>query len=119
MSKLVLYNPRPNVAQDTKGWKKFTIPNQSMTLQEILRRFVKREPLPLEHEGTFYDGEYDLEKLSKADRTEQDEVLSNVRDTVKRLKDDISQNEAKEKAAKKARIEAKKAEKLKQQDPKV
>lgn len=87
MSKLVLYNPRPRVGQDCSKWKKMTVPNQSMTLKEILRRFIKRESLPIVKEGTYHESDYDLEKLARADFTEQHEVLEEIKvDVAKKRK---------------------------------
>lgn len=77
----------PRVFEDNSKWsKKVVIPNQSMTLSEILRRFVKREPLPVSQEGIYHEGEYDLEKLAKEDFVVKDEVLDEVKKTVARRK---------------------------------
>lgn len=85
MKKLICYPSVVIKGQSFKGKKKVTIPAQSMKLSEIIRRFVKREPLPAEREGVYDDRhDYDLEKLAKADRTIQEEVLEEVKATVKR-----------------------------------
>lgn len=102
-----LYSVPSRKAQSFKGVKNVVIPMQSMTLQEILRRFVKRESLPSQKEGVYEDRyDYDLEKLAKADRVEQDEVLSD-------LKTEVSRHRGRYDTLLKEREEA-----LKQKDPK-
>lgn len=77
MKKVVLYPKLPRVGQDLSHVKSQVVPNQSMTLQEIIRRFIKKEPLPQMKEGVYNEEyDYDLEKLSKADRTEQEQVIA-------------------------------------------
>lgn len=72
--------------QSFKGVKKHVVPNQSMTLHEIIRRFIKREALPVSHEGTYEDRyDYDLEKLANEDLTVKDEVLQEFRALAKKL----------------------------------
>lgn len=86
MSKLVLYNPPPRVSQDCSGWSQHTVPNQSLSLREIIKRFVRREPLPMSKEGTYFEGDYDLEKLGSSDITEKHEVLEDLKKDTERKK---------------------------------
>lgn len=84
---------------------------QSLSLKEIVRRFVRRESLPLSHEGTYNDlYDYDLEKLAKEDMTVQDEVLSELREKVKTLDLKVKADQAtlneKQRAAKEAEYQA-------------
>lgn len=66
-----------------------------MSLQEILRRFVKRESLPQMKEGIYEDRyDYDLEKLAKADRTVQDEILDVLKSDIKAQRDKLGKEEA-------------------------
>jgi len=66
--------------------KKVVVPMQSMSLREILRRFVRKESLPVSHEGTYEDRyDYDLEKLAHEDLTVKEELLSEFRQRVKDL----------------------------------
>jgi len=105
MKKTICY---PEVARRPQSFKKsrvYVIPNQSMTLQEIIRRFVKREPLPQQKEGIYNEGEYDLEKVAKADMVEQDIILEEVKKDV----------EVKRKRAKKVQEDI---ERAMQKDPK-
>lgn len=61
-----------------------------MSLREIVKRFVRREPLPVSHEGQYEDRFGDLEKLKNADITEQF-------DRVEELKQQIAAFEKREK----------------------
>lgn len=94
--------------------KRRTVPNSAISLQEMLRRFIRREPLPVEKQGVYVEGQYDLEKIGSLDRVEQDELLSVLRsDTaVKKQKVD-DYYKAKEEEAIAAKILAKQ-----QSDPK-
>jgi len=101
MRKAVLYPTVPRVRLAARG-KRRTLPNQCMSLAEMFRRFVRREPLPQEKQGTFYEGEYDLEKVAKMDRVEQEEILDELKQATTR-----AEKYVREKAAK---ITAEKAE---------
>lgn len=106
--------PKVNLAgQSFKGSKKFVVPSQSMTLKEILRRFVRKESLPISQEGVYDDRyDYDLEKLAKEDITVREEVAEEMREKTKKLKVKIDEEaSAKKDAMSKARA-AKKAELL-------
>jgi len=89
MKKMTLYPLVPRKGQDFTKSKKYVVPNQSMTLKEILRRFVKKESLPALKEGVYIETDYDLEKLSKADLTEQHEVIEELKKKVKRKKKEV------------------------------
>lgn len=77
--------------QSYKGEKKVAVPSQSMTLKEILHRFVRRERLPVEHEGVYSERLGDLEKLQHEDisvRMERAaELKNNIATAQKRMKD--------------------------------
>lgn len=81
----------PVKGQSFKGTKRCTVPNQSMSLREIVRRFIRRESLPVSKEGVFEERFGDLEKLSK-----QDIVIQ--MDKVAELKGQIADFEKREKA---------------------
>lgn len=105
-----------------KGVKRVTVPNQSMTLAQILKRFVKRESLPLEKEGFYEDRyDYDLEKIQREDLVVKDEIMESVKSDVKAKDAKHKQAVATEKDAMKRAQAAKKAELYeefkKQQDP--
>lgn len=97
MKKVTLYPHVPRKGQSFKGVEKHVVPNQSMSLQEILRRFVRKESLPAQKEGTYHESEYDLEKLAKADLTEQHEVIEELKKKVKRKKKEVDDYQAEQK----------------------
>lgn len=82
---VMLYDPAPEELHYADG-PIHTVPNQSMSLKEILRRFIKREALPVEKEGVYFESEYDLEKLRHEDITVKHEVLAEVKKDVERKK---------------------------------
>lgn len=104
MRNVYLYPPVKVVGQSFAGVQKQVVPKQSMSLREILKRYVRREAIPGTTEGVYEERFGDLEKLSKADIVEQME-------TVQILKDKISDVRKKESdridAAKKAEEEKK------------
>lgn len=59
------------IGQDFSKEKSVTVPQQSMTLREIIKRFVRGESLPISKEGTYEERMGDLEKLARADITVQ------------------------------------------------
>jgi len=86
-----LYKTVEVKGQSYKGVKKVTIPSQSMTLKEILKRFVRREQLPIEKQGIYTTRFGDLEKLALEDITVQVDRAKEIRDYIsqakKRMKD--------------------------------
>lgn len=65
-----LYPSRPVVGQDLSREKIVTVPNQSMSILDILRRFTRKEALPILDKEAFYvEGRGDLEKMNKQDLT--------------------------------------------------
>jgi len=75
---IMLYNPAPRVPDMYKG-KQLTVPKQVMSLQEMFRRFVRREPLPQEKLGVYIEGEHDLEKVARMDMVDQQELLDELK----------------------------------------
>lgn len=58
-----------------------TKPNESMSLNEIISRFMRGEALPVGQDGEYFEGEEDLEKLKKmdiVDRTEYKERMTKI-----------------------------------------
>lgn len=83
-------SPSLGVGCDPKKRPKLVVPNQSMSLREILTRFVRQEALPVEHKGVFgsdgsidpeSDSEFniDQEKAKGWDLTEKDDFAEKVR----------------------------------------
>lgn len=88
MRKIALYNTaRPIIGKSFKHCKCVVVPNQSMTLRDILIRFTRREALPVEKEGSYTEGYGDLEKLARKDITEQLEVAEDLGRKVKAYRD--------------------------------
>lgn len=105
--------------QDFTGVKRVTIPNQTMSLKEMFKRYVRREPLPVEKQGVYVETDYDLEKVSKMDRVDQEEIYQEMKAKADSLENEIKKEDSKIKAAKKQKAEAQKAEAQKAQtDPK-
>lgn len=95
--------------QSFYGVKKKVVPNQSMTLKDIIKRFIKHESLPVIKEGFFAetDGDVDLEKFVHEDPTVKHDILQQQKERVKghKAKADDEHKSAMQKAR-----EAKKAE---------
>lgn len=72
-----------------KHVKRCTVPNQSMSLREIVRRFVRRESLPLYNEGLYEERFGDLEKISKTDMVEQFEIIADLKAKIAAYNDRI------------------------------
>lgn len=96
--------------QDYSNVVDLTIPDQSLSLQDILERFTRNETLPVDMGGEFGDEDFDnplnvdLEKMGRADLTEKADYYNALEQLKKRYK-------AQEKAeADKAEAIAKKAE---------
>lgn len=86
-----LYDAKPIVGQSFVGCKRMTVPKQSLSLREIVRRFVRRESVPVSQEGLYETRFGDLEKLSKGDIYDQMEH-------VELLKSQIAEGTARENA---------------------
>lgn len=114
------------------------VPNQSMSLREMLQRFVRKEPLPVAHSGHYgSDGEIDpdsdsefnidQEKAKGWDLTEKEEFADKVRakhaewhaleQEKKRKEKAEAELKAKAEWEKKVRIEARKLAKKAGQKP--
>lgn len=96
--------------QDFSKVVDMTVPDQSLSLQEILERFVRNEPLPIGKGGEYDDDadldnplSIDLEKIARADMTEVMEYYNALEDLKKRY-------DAQEKKAAQEKAEADKLE---------
>jgi len=79
-----LYPKVKVIGQSFAGVKETAIPSQSMSLKEIIRRFVRRESLPIEKDGIYEERMGDLEKLANADITEKMERVEQLKSTIKK-----------------------------------
>lgn len=91
--------------QSFKRVKRVTVPNQSMSLREVLRRYVRREPLPGSNDGVYEERFGDLEKMAKADIVVQMEHVEDLKAKIKRVRD----KEIAKLDARKKELEAKQA----------
>lgn len=84
---MALYSRRtPPKGYSFKGAPKLTVPNQSMTLREIIRRFTRKEPLAIQKEG-FYETRFgDIDALARMDITEKIEAIDAIRQYANRAK---------------------------------
>lgn len=86
MKNLILYRHVHVRGESFKTVKRSVIPKQSMSLREIVQRFIRRESLPALKEG-FYDERFgDLEKMRNEDITQKYDRIDNLKATVKRGK---------------------------------
>lgn len=106
MSNWHLYPDRKVVGQDFSGEEHVVVPNQSMSLKEILRRFIKRESLPVERQGVYAEGFGDLEKMMHEDFTQVEERVEELKKKVSDGKKKSSEKAAAEKAAAEKRAKA-------------
>lgn len=61
--------------------KKIVVPNQSMSLQEILERFTRNEELPIGRDVEYHDSDDDLEKMSHMDLVDRAEYVDRLKQT--------------------------------------
>lgn len=73
--------PAPSEGADFTGIKSVVVPDQSLSLKEILERFTRGEPLSIGREPMFHDSEDDLEKLRYLDLVDQDEYRDHLVET--------------------------------------
>lgn len=66
-----------------EGVKKSVVPNQALTLQEILARFTRGEAVNVAREGNYHDGPDDLEKVANMDLVDKQEYIDNLKTTQK------------------------------------
>jgi len=100
MSTMHLYPKVARKARSFKGIKEVTMPDQSMSLREIIKRFVRKESLPIQQQGFYEDRFGDLEKLAHEDIVIQLQRATEIKDwlAVSKAKQDKLDAEAKAKA---------------------
>jgi len=104
-------NPGQSVGQRYSETKE-VVPNMAMSLQEILERFTRGEPLEVGKDVSFDEqGEDDLEKVRHMDLVDREEYVNKLKATKKRFdKEERERKRRFEEAAKMAAIEEQKAE---------
>lgn len=85
--------------QSFVGHKVHTLPQQAMTLRDIILRFTRKESLPIDKEGVYIDNMGDLEKAQYLDLTEKYERAQAMREKVDKYRKVLIDREE---AAKKA-----------------
>lgn len=97
---------------------KLTVPDQALSLQDIIDRFTRKEPLPVGHSVSWGDDididsplAVDLEKLLKSDIVDQKEHADRWKEITDRYKvEDQERNRKKAVAAAKKKAEEQEAE---------
>lgn len=97
--------------QSFKGVKRVVVPKQSMSLGEIVKRFIRRESLPSLKEGLYEERFGDLEKLTRKDITEKMEKVEELRKQIAEFNKRMKDIQAKDVAEKK-RVEEERVQKL-------
>lgn len=87
-----LYPKIQITGQSFVGSPVMTVPNQSMTLKDIIQRFIRREALPLAHNVMYAENLGDLEKLAYADITVQMEKAAWIKDKLSKTSYYVSQD---------------------------
>lgn len=108
----------PGVALGIKTTgKSLVVPNQALSLQEILARFTRGEPLAIGREGQYHESEDDLEKISRMDPVDQEEFRQKWSETQQLYEQqENTRKENRRKKYEKAERE-KIAQELRQKDP--
>lgn len=75
--------PTPSKGVTYEGVKKSVVPNQALTLQQILERFTRGEAVNVARDGNYHDGEDDLEKMSHLDLVDKEEYIQKLKTTQK------------------------------------
>lgn len=105
------------VVDFAKVRKSQTIPDQSMSIQEIVKRFVRGIPVDIvRREGVYVDQhDHDLEKLSRMDFGQKAEYAQALADRANRLQADLKEQKASydERKANEAKAAADKAQEAK------
>lgn len=95
--------PKPSLGVDYSGEVSQVVPDQSLSLEQILIRFTRGEPVPVGHETSEGIQDVDLEKLSKADLVDRFEYVEHL----KSVRKQYEMQEAEKKKAEKLEAEKK------------
>lgn len=104
---IAVATPDPSIGEDFTGVKDEVVPDESLSLEEILSRFTRGESLEVEHEGNYDDQtEVDLEKLKSADLVDRAEYVDRLKAVQKQYEEQEAQAEASRKSAAEAEEKA-------------
>lgn len=67
--------PKPSPGKDFSKIPDVTVPDQSISLAEMIRRFTRNEPLPVGQKVFYMDTKYDLEKVAKMDLVDKEAFI--------------------------------------------
>lgn len=81
--------PKPSTGLTTTG-KKQVVPNQALSLEEIIARFTRGETVNVGRDAQFFDGDEDIEKMSRMDLVDREEYV----DKLKQVQKDFQLQEA-------------------------
>lgn len=79
MKELHLYPTRKLPGKDFSKEKLQVVPNQSLTLKDIIQRFIRKESLPIGREGIYNEQLGDLEKIAREDIVDQQDRANRLR----------------------------------------
>lgn len=96
---LISYPEVPREPQSFKRVKRVSVPQQSMSLKDIIKRFVRKESLPIEHDAMYCDHLGDLEKIAREDITQRMERLDSIKVKIASARKRMDDKAAAEKAA--------------------
>lgn len=98
-----------------------TTPDQSMSLEEILERFTRGEPVAIGRDAKYHDSDDDLEKIQTMDLVDREEYVERLKHTQETFKkQDKARKAAEEKRLENeaiARIQAQKEQEKKGDSP--
>lgn len=78
-----------------KKRKGMAVPDQSLSIQEIVKRFVRGVPVDIQQrEGVYLDqDEVDMEKLTRADFGEKHDMAAHYAASAERMKDELTERQ--------------------------
>lgn len=102
--------PKPSKGQRTSS-EKLVVPNQALSLQEILQRFTRNEAVAVGKDAKFHESEDDLEKIAHGDLVDRQEFADRLKD----VQSKYERQEKKRQEDERKRIEAEALEKARKE----
>lgn len=99
--------PAPSKGSVAEG-PELVVPNQALSLREILERFTRNQALPVGREPRYDEGEDDLEKVAQMDLVDKAEFVDKLKQTQK----DYEKQEKAKAAAQRKKLEAEERQKI-------
>lgn len=105
------------ITEQLKGQSEFgpvlVLPNQALSLREILQRFTRGEPIAIGKETTYHESDDDLEKVSHLDLVDREEFVNRLKLTQKDYEKQEKLKELAQREAIRKKLEEEEAAKLK------